>query len=221
MCIRDRDDGVLAKILVPAGTEVAVGAPVMVVVEDEGDAAAFGDFVAPAAAAAAPPAPAPAPAPAAAAEPAKYCDKCGHLTHPGQACNLFPRAGVPVQLREYAAAAEAALGFCAEAPKRGYTRRFQPAPPAHALLAAIAAGGRLGTAASNAAAAALLRTNVIVTGLGALCIVSAKAHPGVPFSTGTPSMAATISSTSTPRASAAQNCCSSVSYTHLTLPTKA
>ena len=84
------------------------------------------------------PAPAPAPAPAAAAEPAKYCDKCGHLTHPGQACNLFPRAGVPVQLREYAAAAEAALGFCAEAPKRGYTRRFQPAPPAHALLAAIA-----------------------------------------------------------------------------------
>lgn len=45
---------------------------------------------------------------------------------------------MPVQLREYAAAAEAALGFCAEAPKRGYTRRFQPAPPAHALLAAIA-----------------------------------------------------------------------------------
>ncbi|KAH8084458.1 RNA polymerase II transcription regulator recruiting protein [Aureococcus anophagefferens] len=84
------------------------------------------------------PAPEPAPAPAAAAEPAKYCDKCGHLTHPGQACNLFPRAGVPVQLREYAAAAEAALGFCAEAPKRGYTRRVQPAPPAHALLAAIA-----------------------------------------------------------------------------------
>ncbi|KAH8075268.1 RNA polymerase II transcription regulator recruiting protein [Aureococcus anophagefferens] len=41
-------------------------------------------------------------------------------------------------LRECAAAAEAALGFCAEAPKRGYTRRVQPAPPAHALLAAIA-----------------------------------------------------------------------------------
>ena len=70
-------------------------------------------------------------------------------------------------------------------------------------VAAIAAGGRLGTAASNAAAAALLRMKVIVTGLGALCIVSAKAHPGVPFSTGTPSTAATISSTSTPRASAA------------------
>jgi len=68
-----QDDGVLAKILVQAGTEVAVGAPVMVVVEEEGDAAAFGDFVAPAAAAAPAPAaaePAPAPAPVAAAEPA-------------------------------------------------------------------------------------------------------------------------------------------------------
>ncbi|KAH8062905.1 dihydrolipoyllysine-residue acetyltransferase [Aureococcus anophagefferens] len=60
-----QDDGVLAKILVPAGTEVAVGAG-HGRRRGRGRRAAFGDFVAPAAAAAAPPAPAPAPEPAAA-----------------------------------------------------------------------------------------------------------------------------------------------------------
>ena len=62
-----QDDGVLAKYLQPAGAEVAVGAPIMVVVEEAADAGAFSDFEAPAAAAAPPPAPAaPAPPPAAA-----------------------------------------------------------------------------------------------------------------------------------------------------------
>eukprot|EP00640_Fibrocapsa_japonica_P001115 CAMPEP_0113952368 /NCGR_PEP_ID=MMETSP1339-20121228/90376_1 /TAXON_ID=94617 /ORGANISM="Fibrocapsa japonica" /LENGTH=430 /DNA_ID=CAMNT_0000960969 /DNA_START=342 /DNA_END=1634 /DNA_ORIENTATION=+ /assembly_acc=CAM_ASM_000762 len=65
-----QEDTVLAKILVPEGTgEVKVGQPIMVTVEDAGDAGAFADFVAEAAApepaAASPPAPAPAPAPAA------------------------------------------------------------------------------------------------------------------------------------------------------------
>lgn len=75
------DDGVLAKILVGTGNEVAVGTPIMVVVEEEADAGAFGDFVAPATGppaeptAAAPAVPpsvpaAPAPAPAAPAAPA-------------------------------------------------------------------------------------------------------------------------------------------------------
>ena len=57
-----QDDGVLAKYLQPAGAEVAVGAPIMVVVEEAADAGAFSDFEAPAAAAAPPPAPAAAPA---------------------------------------------------------------------------------------------------------------------------------------------------------------
>ena len=47
-----QDDGVLAKYLQPAGAEVAVGAPIMVVVEEAADAGAFSDFEAPAAAAA-------------------------------------------------------------------------------------------------------------------------------------------------------------------------
>ena len=44
-----QDDGVLAKYLQPAGAEVAVGAPIMVVVEEAADAGAFSDFEAPAA----------------------------------------------------------------------------------------------------------------------------------------------------------------------------
>lgn len=49
-----QDDGVLAKILVEASTEVQVGQPIMVVVEDQADVAAFESF-APDAAAAPPP----------------------------------------------------------------------------------------------------------------------------------------------------------------------
>eukprot|EP00903_Cladosiphon_okamuranus_P017034 g15699.t1 len=82
-----QDEAVLAKILVPAGTpDVAVGTPMMVLIEDADDVAAFKDFSAGAAPEAAPaaapaaeeeaeaPAPAssesaPAPAPAAAAPP--------------------------------------------------------------------------------------------------------------------------------------------------------
>ncbi|KAG7364399.1 dihydrolipoamide acetyl transferase [Nitzschia inconspicua] len=71
-----QDDGVLAKILAPAGSdEIVVGAPIMVTVEDVGDVAAFKDYVLkesaaaasppPAAAAAAPAPSAPAPAPVA------------------------------------------------------------------------------------------------------------------------------------------------------------
>jgi pyruvate dehydrogenase E2 component (dihydrolipoamide acetyltransferase) len=67
-----QDEGVLAKILVPAGPdEIAVGAPIMITVEDAGDVAAFAGYVmevtpsAPPAAA-----PVPVPAEAAAATPA-------------------------------------------------------------------------------------------------------------------------------------------------------
>jgi len=43
-----QDDGIVAKILVDAGsTEIAVGVPVIVVVEEEEDVEAFRDFVAP------------------------------------------------------------------------------------------------------------------------------------------------------------------------------
>lgn len=63
-----QDDGFIAKILVQEGGEdVAVGAPIMITVEDEADVAAFQDYVLPAtipAAAATPP-----PPPAAAVEP--------------------------------------------------------------------------------------------------------------------------------------------------------
>lgn len=74
-----QDEAVLAKILVPAGTpDVAVGTPMMVLIESTDDVAAFKDFSAgapeapPAAEAAAAPVsnePAPAPAPATAAVP--------------------------------------------------------------------------------------------------------------------------------------------------------
>ena len=62
-----QDDGVVAKVLVPSGsTDVAVGSPIMVLVEDEADVPAFAAFTvaaeaAPAAAAEAAPAPPPPP----------------------------------------------------------------------------------------------------------------------------------------------------------------
>ena len=60
-----QDDGVVAKHLVAPGTEVAVGTPAVVLVEDAADVGAFADFEAPAGAVAAPaPAAAPEPAPA-------------------------------------------------------------------------------------------------------------------------------------------------------------
>ena len=66
-----QDEAVLAKILVPAGTpDVAVGTPMMVLIESADDAAAFKDFSAeapPAAAVEEAPAAEPTPAPAAAA----------------------------------------------------------------------------------------------------------------------------------------------------------
>ena len=57
-----QDEGVVARLLQPEGTEIAIGTPILVKVEDAADAGAFADFEAPAAAA--PPAAAPAPAPA-------------------------------------------------------------------------------------------------------------------------------------------------------------
>ena len=60
-----QDDGVVAKHLVAPGTEVAVGTPAVVLVEDAADVGAFADFEAPSGAVAAPaPAAAPEPAPA-------------------------------------------------------------------------------------------------------------------------------------------------------------
>lgn len=43
-----QDEGVVAKLLVAAGTEVAVGSPVMIIVDDESSVAAFADYAAPA-----------------------------------------------------------------------------------------------------------------------------------------------------------------------------
>eukprot|EP00529_Nitzschia_sp_RCC80_P025313 CAMPEP_0113518012 /NCGR_PEP_ID=MMETSP0014_2-20120614/42607_1 /TAXON_ID=2857 /ORGANISM="Nitzschia sp." /LENGTH=530 /DNA_ID=CAMNT_0000415331 /DNA_START=60 /DNA_END=1652 /DNA_ORIENTATION=- /assembly_acc=CAM_ASM_000159 len=66
-----QDDGVIAKILIPAGPdEISVGVPIMVTVEEEDDVAAFKDFAVDAAASAPAPAESPAPAPAPAAPPA-------------------------------------------------------------------------------------------------------------------------------------------------------
>jgi len=56
-----QDDGVVAKIIASAGTEIKVGEPIMVLVEDLADVGAFANFEAPASAA--PPATASAPAP--------------------------------------------------------------------------------------------------------------------------------------------------------------
>ena len=54
-----QDDGVVAKILVEAGSEeLDVGVPIMITVEEEGDASAFQDYVVDSAAETAPPAPA-------------------------------------------------------------------------------------------------------------------------------------------------------------------
>eukprot|EP00978_Attheya_sp_CCMP212_P024496 scaffold76977_cov24-Attheya_sp.AAC.1 len=64
-----QDDGILAKILMPPGQDIAVGVPICVIVEEASDVAAFANFtiqeetpVPPAAAttaASAPPAPVP------------------------------------------------------------------------------------------------------------------------------------------------------------------
>ena len=60
-----QDEGVVARLLQPEGTEIAIGTPILVKVEDAADAGAFADFEAPAGAVAAPaPAAAPEPAPA-------------------------------------------------------------------------------------------------------------------------------------------------------------
>jgi pyruvate dehydrogenase E2 component (dihydrolipoamide acetyltransferase) len=66
-----QDDGVIAKILVPAGpTEIQVGVPIMITVEDKGHVAAFADFAVEAAAAPKSPAPTPVASPVAAPSPA-------------------------------------------------------------------------------------------------------------------------------------------------------
>eukprot|EP00547_Thalassionema_nitzschioides_P015188 CAMPEP_0194249888 /NCGR_PEP_ID=MMETSP0158-20130606/21675_1 /TAXON_ID=33649 /ORGANISM="Thalassionema nitzschioides, Strain L26-B" /LENGTH=178 /DNA_ID=CAMNT_0038986537 /DNA_START=180 /DNA_END=716 /DNA_ORIENTATION=+ len=73
-----QDDGVIAKLLIPDGSEdVVVGHPIMVTVEDADDVAAFKDFSVPSEAAATPPpaeekpaaAPTPSPEPAASVPP--------------------------------------------------------------------------------------------------------------------------------------------------------
>jgi pyruvate dehydrogenase E2 component (dihydrolipoamide acetyltransferase) len=65
------DDGVVAQILIPGGAQdVAVGTPLIVLVDDADDVAAFKDYVGAASTEAAPAAPTPAPAPAPAPTPA-------------------------------------------------------------------------------------------------------------------------------------------------------
>jgi len=155
-----QDDGVLAKILVPAGTEVAVGAPVMVVVEDEGDAAAFGDFVAPAAAAAAPPAPAPAPEPAA-APPAAAAAPAAAAPPAAAAAAAGARVVASPLARKEAAAAGVDLSLVAGTGPGGRVtaddvRFFEPpaaAEVASAAPAAVAGAGYAEYAVSPASAA--------------------------------------------------------------------
>mmetsp|Transcript_16942 Transcript_16942/g.22014 ORF Transcript_16942/g.22014 Transcript_16942/m.22014 type:complete len:502 (+) Transcript_16942:118-1623(+) len=65
-----QDEGVIAKIIVQPGTEVKVGDPIMVVVEDEGDIGAFASFTPEVGAAAPAPAAAPEPTPEPSAPPA-------------------------------------------------------------------------------------------------------------------------------------------------------
>lgn len=72
MAFEAQDDFFIAKILQDAGQEIAVGAPILISVEDEGDISAFENYVASAAPVAAPeapvtPAPTPTPTPVAAA----------------------------------------------------------------------------------------------------------------------------------------------------------
>ena len=71
MAFEAQEEYYIAKILVETGVEIAVGAPVMVTVEEESDVGKFGDFKVDESATAAPtPAPAPAPAPTPAPIPA-------------------------------------------------------------------------------------------------------------------------------------------------------
>ena len=76
-----QDDGVVAKHLQPAGAEVAVGVPILVVVEDAADAGAFADFEAPAEEAPAAPVPAPAAAGPAANPAARLMPAARHMSH--------------------------------------------------------------------------------------------------------------------------------------------
>jgi len=103
MAFEAQDDFVIAKLLVEPGAEVAVGAPIMVTVEDASFVAAFANFTAPAAAAAAAPAAAPAPAPAAA--PAPKAAAAAPAPAPVAAA---PKAPAPAPAVAAAAAAPAA-----------------------------------------------------------------------------------------------------------------
>lgn len=78
MTLESMDDNVIGKLLVPEGTEVNVGSPILVLLEEGEDAAPFADFIAPAVevspaaaalAASKPKAPEPTPAPTPVAAP--------------------------------------------------------------------------------------------------------------------------------------------------------
>ncbi|KAL7526728.1 hypothetical protein ACHAWF_001890 [Thalassiosira exigua] len=106
-----QDDGVVAKIIVAAGSgEVDCGTPIMVTVEDEGDVAAFKDFVAegPAATGGAAPEPAaveappaPTPAPAAAAAPMPTAPAPAPAAPSGERVFASPRAHTLAKERGY------------------------------------------------------------------------------------------------------------------------
>lgn len=110
-----QDDGVLAKILVPAGSgEITCGSPIMVITDDEDNVAGLKDFAladagaapaaappaaaesAPAPAAAAPAAAAAAPAPAAAAAPAVVASEGGRVFASPLARKLAAELGKPL-----------------------------------------------------------------------------------------------------------------------------
>jgi len=95
------DDGFVAKILSPPGTEIKVGEPILVTVEDEGNVSAFADFQAPATSASessptpelAPSTPAPASATPAAASPPPAPAAAAPQPVPGQALATPPSPG--------------------------------------------------------------------------------------------------------------------------------
>lgn len=96
------DEGILARILVPEGTEgVAVNAPIAILLEEGEDASALDEAVAAASVAAAPPAPvtatpaaAPAPAPAATPTPAPAAPSGGRIIASPLAKRMAAQAGL-------------------------------------------------------------------------------------------------------------------------------
>lgn len=147
--------GVLAKILAEAGpADIPVGSPIMVIVEDEGDVAAFADFkpeaaAAPAAAAAPPAAADPTPPPTPAASEASSASAPASVRTPGDRVVASPLAHMLAKELGYDISAIAGTGpggriIAAD------VKEFVPGTEA---VSAEAAAATADTAAASAAAA--------------------------------------------------------------------